>query len=129
MIGYDSDNMLSLLEGYTLTTPDTVGKEIADDFRKRRIEKNITRKNMAEMSDVALANITRFEQKGEISLHNLIRLAIALGYTGEIKSLFATPKYSTTEELLQIHRNAGKKKARSSKPTSSSQHHLIKPIP
>ena len=36
---------------------------------------------------------------------------MALGYTSEIKGLFATPKYSTMEELTQIRQNAGKTKA------------------
>ena len=42
---------------------------------------------------------------------NLIMLAMALGYTAEIKSVFATPKYSTMEELTQIRHNSGKTKA------------------
>jgi hypothetical protein len=53
----------------------------------------------------------RFEQKGLISLSNLISLAIAMNYIGEIKNIFAEPKYSTMEELSQIRRNTGKKKA------------------
>ena len=36
---------------------------------------------------------------------------MALGYTTEIKSLFAYPKYSTMEELTQIRKNTGKTKA------------------
>ena len=38
-------------------------------------------------------------------------LAMALGYTSEIKNLFATPKYTTMEELTQIRKNTNKKKA------------------
>jgi len=52
----------------------------------------------------------RFEQKGLISLKNLIGIAMALGYTSEIKKLFSEPKYSTMEELLQIRKNTNKKK-------------------
>jgi hypothetical protein len=53
----------------------------------------------------------RFEQKGLISLKNLISLAIAMDYVGEIKNIFAEPKYSTMDELTQIRRNSNKKKA------------------
>ena len=56
------DNMLSVLESYMLDNPDDVAKGIADDFRKRRIEKNITREEVAEKSGVAVSNIIRFEQ-------------------------------------------------------------------
>lgn len=107
----ETNNILSILDGYTLSNADDIAKEIADDFRKRRIEKNLTRDVVAEMSGVAVSNIVRFEQKGLISLKNLIDIAMALGYTSEIKSLFAQPKYSTMEELTQIRKNRNKKKA------------------
>ena len=100
--------MLSVLDSYTLDNPDEIAKEIANDFRKRRIEKNLTREQVSEKAGVAVSNIVRFEQKG--SLKNLIGIAMALGYTSEIKNLFSEPKYSTMEELLQIRKNTNKKK-------------------
>lgn len=105
------NNILSVLDNYALDNGEDIAKEIANDFRKRRIEKNITRDQMAEMAGVAVSNIVRFEQKGLISLQNLIGIAMALGYTSEIKKLFSQPKYSTMEELTQIRRNQNKKKA------------------
>jgi transcriptional regulator with XRE-family HTH domain len=107
----ETNNILSVLGSYTLSNPDDIAREIADAFRKRRIEKNLTREQVAEQSGVAVSNIVRFEQKGLISLKNLIGIAIALGYTAEIKSLFDQPKYSTIEELTQIRKNQNKKKA------------------
>lgn len=106
----ETNNMLSVLDSYTLDNPDEIAKEIANDFRKRRIEKNLTRKQVSEKAGVAVSNIVRFEQKGLISLKNLIGIAMALGYTSEIKKLFSEPKYSTMEELLQIRKNTNKKK-------------------
>ena len=107
----ETNNILSVLDSYMLNNPDDVARAIADDFRKRRIEKNLTREQVAERAGVAVSNIVRFEQKGLISLKNLIGVAIALGYTKEIKSVFSQPKYSTMEELLQIRKNQHKKKA------------------
>ena len=107
----ETNNILSILDNYTLDTPEDIAKEIANDFRKRRIEKNITRNQLAESSGVAVSNIVRFEQKGLISLKNLIGIAMALGYTSELKNLFSYPKYSTMEELTQIRKNQNKKKA------------------
>ena len=105
------NNILSLLENYTLDTVDDSAKGIAEDFRKRRIEKNLTREQVAEKSGIALANIVRFEQKGLISLKNLIGIAMAMEYTSEVKNIFSEPKYSTMEELTQIRKNTGKKRA------------------
>ena len=107
----DTDNMLSVLDNYVLETVDDVATKLAEDFRHRRVEKNLTREQLAEMAGIAVSNIVRFEQKGLISLSNLIALALALGYTSEIKNLFATPKYATMEELTQIRKNSNKKKA------------------
>lgn len=105
------NNILSLLDNYTFDNADDIARMLADDFRKRRIEKNMTREQVAEKSGVAVSNIVRFEQKGLISLKNLIGIAMAMEYTSEIKNIFAEPKYSTMEELTQIRRNRGQKKA------------------
>ena len=105
------NDILSLLDNYTLDNVDDIAKALAEDFRKRRIEKNLTRKQIAEMSGVAMGNIVRFEQKGLISLKNLIGIAMALGYISEVKRIFAEPKYSTMEELIQIRKNTGKTRA------------------
>ena len=106
-----SDNMLSLLESLMPPDADDVARKLADDFRRRRVERSLTREAVAKKSGVAIANIARFEQKGLISLKNLIELAIAMNYVLELRDIFATPKYSTMEELTQIRRNTGKKKA------------------
>ena len=107
----DTNNMLSVLDGYMQNNPGEVAKQMSQDFRHRRVEKGFTREQMAEQSGVAVSNIVRFEQKGLISLTNLIALAMTLGYGSELKGLFSTPKYSTMEELTQIRKNAGKTKA------------------
>ena len=105
------DNMLSVLDNYTLDNIDDIAITLAQDFRKRRIEKNMTREEIAKKSGVAVSNIVRFEQKGLISLKNLIGIAIAIEYTSEVKNIFAEPKYSTIEELTQIRKNTGKTRA------------------
>ena len=107
----NSDNMLLVLDSFMLPDADDVARKLADDFRKRRVERGLTRETVAEKSGVALANITRFEQKGLISLKNLILLAISMDYLQEVRDIFAAPKYSTMEELSQIRKNTGKKKA------------------
>ena len=105
------NNILSVLESYSSGNADDIAMALAGDFRKRRIEKNLTREQVAEKSGVALSNIVRFEQKGLISLSNLIALAMAMDYTSEIRNIFIQPKYSTMEELDQIRRNTGKSQA------------------
>lgn len=109
--GDNSNNMLSVLEGFMLDNPDDIMMQIAENFRKRRVEKNITRERIADMSGVALATVARFEQKGFISLESLIKLAMALGYVSEIKGLFGAPKFSTMAELELIRQKSHDKRA------------------
>lgn len=111
MNSMDTDNMLSVLDNYTLDNPDDISRDIANDFRRRRVEKNLTREEVAAKAGVAVSNIVRFEQKGLISLKNLIGLTIALGYVSELRNLFVQPKYDTMEELTQIRKNSNKKRA------------------
>ena len=106
-----TNNMLSVLENFTLDNSEDISMDIANDFRRRRIEKNLTREQVADRAGVAVSNIIRFEQKGMISLKNLIELAIAMGYVSEIKKLFSQPKYQTMEELAEIRKNTNKKRA------------------
>lgn len=107
----ETADILALLDEYTLSGVEDVAKTIANDFRCRRIERGLTREEMAEMSGVALGTLARFEQKGLVSLKNLIELARALGYIADVKNIFSEPKFSTMAELDQIRRNTGKKKA------------------
>ena len=44
----ETNNILAILDNYLHDNPDEVAKEIAADFRRRRIEKNLTREQVAE---------------------------------------------------------------------------------
>ena len=107
----NSDNILSVLDSYTLDNPDDIMMQVAENFRKRRVEKNITRQRIAELSGVPLSTLARFEQKGLIAFESLIKLAMALGYTSELKDLFCAPKFDTMEELDLIRQKSNDKRA------------------
>ena len=107
----NSNNILSVLNNFTLDNPDDIAMQIAKNFRKRRVEKNITRQRIAELSGVPLSTLARFEQKGLIAFESLIKLAMALGYTSELKDLFCAPKFDTMEELDLIRQKSNNKRA------------------
>lgn len=107
----NNDNILSVLDNFTLDNPDDIMMQVAENFRKRRVEKNITRQRISELSGVPLSTVARFEQKGLIAFESLIKLAMGLGYTSEIKDLFSTPKFDTMEELDLIRQKSNDKRA------------------
>jgi len=111
MINEETANILSFLDRYVQSDYEEVSVLMARDFKRRRIEKNLTRDDIARLSGVPISSVARFEQKGLISLKSLTALADALGYLAEIRNIFSEPKYSTMQELQQIRSNTCKKKA------------------
>ena len=112
MVQYTNiDNILSILDNFTLDNADDIAQQVAESFRKRRVEKNITRQRISELSGVPLSTVARFEQKGLIAFESLIKLAMALGYAPDVRSLFDTSKFDTMEELDMIRRKSGDKRA------------------
>lgn len=107
----NSDNILAVLNDYALDDADEISRQVAESFRKRRVEKNITRQRIAEQSGVPLSTVARFEQKGRIAFESLIKLAMALGYAADMRSLFGISKFDTMEELDIIRRKIGDKRA------------------
>ena len=103
--------MLSVLDGFELDNAEDIARHVADSFRKRRVEKNITRERISALSGVPLSTVARFEQKGLIAFESLIKLAMALGYSPDVCSLFGTSKFDTMEELDMIRRKSGDKRA------------------
>lgn len=68
-----------------MNNADDISQQVADSFRKRRVEKNITRQRISELSGVPFClQWARFEQKGRIAFESLVRLAMALGYAQEL---------------------------------------------
>lgn len=118
----ETANILSILDEYTIPSTQDTAIKIAEDFRKRRIEKGFTREYVAKASGVPLGTVARFEQKGLISLKNLIQLANVSGYLSELKNIFSEPKFSTIEELEKIRKNSGKKKAYKSQSCNNPSH-------
>lgn len=107
----NSSDILSVLDNFTLDNADDIAQQVAESFRKRRVEKNITRQRISELSGVPLSTVARFEQKGLISFESLIKLAMALGYAQDVRNLFDTSKFDTMEELDMIRRKSGDKRA------------------
>lgn len=103
---------MSFLYNFDMDTPQELLIILADNLRKRRLEKGLSREALTELSGVPSPTIAKFEQKHTISLASYVALAKALGYSKAIKELLSEPLYSTMEELEMIHKNKNRKKGR-----------------
>ena len=70
-------------------------------FKKIRKIKKITQEELAKQSNVSYGTIKRFETKGEISFHSLIKLCVALNITENITDLFKNIPFQSIEEVVK----------------------------
>jgi transcriptional regulator with XRE-family HTH domain len=80
--------------------PGTILRNIAARAKRNRLELNLSQNALVSKSGVSLGSLKRFEQTAEISLKNLVMLAVALDATQEFASLFSGRKYQSIDELL-----------------------------
>lgn len=60
---------------------------ISKKFKKIRRSKKISQLELANRSGVSFGTIKRFESKGEISLHSLVKLCITLNIVDDFKNI------------------------------------------
>ena len=72
-----------------LKTPYEMAGDVAHRFRKTRIAKKVTIKELSERSGVPYSTVRRFESTGEISFLSFIKMTTALGEDDEITGVLA----------------------------------------
>ena len=83
-----------------LFTPHDIQMHIADNLKKKRKEANLRQEELSNKANVSFGSLKRFENKGEISLKSLIKIAIALKCENELYELFTKKKYNSIEEII-----------------------------
>lgn len=87
-----------------LRSPFEVAKEIAKKAQTRRLKLNLTQKSLADKSGVSYGTLKKFEQKGQISLESLLKIALVLGEIDKFDHLFSKGHNdlpSSLDELLE----------------------------
>ncbi len=82
-----------------LLTPAETQTLLANRFKELRLTAGYKRTTLAHRSGVSESSLKRFENQGEISLKNLLRLSHVLGRLQEFSSLFELPEAKTMAEL------------------------------
>ena len=92
--------------------PGLILKNIAERARRNRLELNLTQSALAVKSGVSLGSLKRFESTSEISLKNLVMLALVLDATEEFNLLFKNQKYKSIDDLLHRDKSKIRKRGR-----------------
>lgn len=101
---------MPLLYDFNMDSAEELATRLAENVKRRRLEKGLSRQALSMMSGVPAPTIAKFEQKHRISLTGFLAIAKALGYTDALKSLLSEPVYTTMEELDTINRNKNRKR-------------------
>jgi transcriptional regulator with XRE-family HTH domain len=80
-----------------------IQEEIKERFRALRLGIGYTQEALSKRSGVSLGSLKRFEQSGEISLTNLLRLSVILEALKDFEELFkpTIPKPKSLDEILK----------------------------
>ena len=97
----------------SIKSPFEVAKEIAKKAQGKRLKLNFSQKTLSEKSGVSYGTLKKFEQKGQISLASLLKIALALGEMDTFERLFTKGDDAlplSLDELLGEHmRKRGRK--------------------
>lgn len=97
----------------SIKSPFEMAKEIAKKAQDKRLKLNLSQQTLSEKSGVSYGTLKKFEQKGQISLESLLKIALALGEMDTFENLFSKRDDtlpSSLDELLDEHsRKRGRK--------------------
>lgn len=92
--------------------PQALASGIAKRVRARRLELNLTQQALAKRAGVSLGSLQRFENKAEISIKSLLKLAVALNATAEFKQLFSVVNYQHIDEVIDSQQHKTRQRGR-----------------
>lgn len=72
----------------SIKSPFEMAKEIAKKAQEKRLKLNMSQKTLSEKSGVSYGTLKKFEQKGQISLGSLLKIALVLGEMDKFEDLF-----------------------------------------
>ena len=107
------DNILSdndfVLDDFN---PLSLAKNIAKRLKERRLELNLSQQELSKKSGVSYGSIKRFETQFQISLKNLLLIAVVLNATNEFKMLFTQKQYKSIDEIVENTKTKTRQRAR-----------------
>lgn len=93
-------------------TPERLARVLAENCRKRRLDKGMSRRSLAEATGIPEPTLERFETKGKISLEAFLRIVVEFDWFEEMSSILGKSKFTTGAELEAINKNQGRQKGR-----------------
>jgi transcriptional regulator with XRE-family HTH domain len=83
-----------------LTSPAQILQGVAARMKRRRLDFNLTQRELAERSGVSYGSLRLFEETGKASFEAVVKIAFALEAESEFESLFPQRPVRTLEEII-----------------------------
>jgi HTH-type transcriptional regulator / antitoxin HipB len=84
---------------YSLYTPEEALTNLSQRARTLRLTKRWKRSTLAQRSGVTPSSLRRFEQTGEVSMKNFLKIVFALGRLDETENLLLIPDAQSISDL------------------------------
>jgi transcriptional regulator with XRE-family HTH domain len=107
-----SDTIISVTDFLEDFSVSKILEGVALRLKQRRLELNLTQELLAKKSGVSLGTLKRFENKHEISLKSLAKLAICLGETESLKKVFRQQRFKNIYEVIDTNQAKRRKRGR-----------------
>lgn len=85
---------------FNMSSPAEVMADLSERVRRRRIDGNVTQRDLAAKSGVSYSSLRLFEETGKISLEAVVKIAFVLGAEGEFGQLFPPQAPRTIEDVI-----------------------------
>lgn len=84
----------------SLTSPAEIITGVAARMKRRRIDFNLTQRDLAERSGVSYGSLRLFEETGKASFEAVVKIAFALEAETEVEALFPPRPTKTLDEIV-----------------------------
>lgn len=92
--------------------PQRLAMILAENCRRRRLDRGMSRRSLAEATGIPEPTLERFETKGKISLEAFLKLVVEFDWFDEMSAILGKSKFVTGKELEIINRNQNRQKGR-----------------
>ncbi len=95
-----------------INNPKYLATKIAEEFKRKRLKLNITQVELAKKSGVSVGSLKRFELKAEISLKNLLKLAVILDLSDYFYNITKLEDQESIDEIIKNKKQSRKRASR-----------------
>ncbi|MCW5589599.1 MAG: helix-turn-helix transcriptional regulator [Legionellales bacterium] len=96
----------------SIKSPFEMAREIAKKAQHKRLQLNLSQQTLSEKSGVSYGTLKKFEQKGQISLESLLKIALVLGEMDTFEHLFSQGKDALPSSLDELLEDKSRKRGR-----------------